>query len=119
MSDSDEKVKVAIIGDSALTRAIIMNPRAMGMSTMLSDSGMIVENVPAPISLDNFVAKRYLWPEKGALKAETVAAHQVNGRGKLVPIKTTVAVKFPLLSRRQRRAIQREISKAANKQSRT
>ena len=92
--------RVAIIGDSALTRAIVMKPRAMGMTTMLADNTMIAKNTgvePEP-------ARTYI-----------LHPHQVNSRGKLVPIKTTVAAKFPLLSRRQRRAIQREISKAADK----
>jgi hypothetical protein len=46
----------------------------------------------------------------------TIYANRPDANGKVKPVTTTIAAKFPLLTRRDRRKIQREIVKAAGKE---
>ena len=94
------------------------------MRQIAKDTGTeVVVDVPMPMPMDAGVCRwkdrqRGLVKELEESRKYTVHAHDPDAKGKVAPVLTTLAVKFPLLSRRQRRAIQREISKAANKQSR-
>lgn len=139
MKTDQQKVGIAMVGSEGQLKNLAMKFRSGGMTEHLLASAKIDmmdklvseetiigisahHNGMMPGDVDYQGIERtenpfaYREAQKSERLTQRVYSNPLDAHGDPMPIKTVLAAKFPLLSRRERRVMQRAISKQANKE---